>query len=48
MPTPRVMLGAAGLNGILYTAGGQDSGANALNAFEAYDPVTQRTAGTTA
>lgn len=41
IPTPRTQLGAAAVNGVVYTLGGWLRGNNGgLNVIEAYDPVT--------
>jgi len=41
MPTPRLMFGAATVNGIVYAVGGQRPGVNSwLSTVEAYDPAT--------
>ncbi len=40
MPTPRLMFGAATVNGIIYAVGGQEPGVNSwLATVEAYDPA---------
>ncbi len=40
MPTPRIMLGAAAANGIVYAVGGQGSDNSWLQTLEAYDAAT--------
>lgn len=40
MPTPRLGLGAASVNGIVYAVGGGDYGCGTYSTVEAYDPAT--------
>jgi N-acetylneuraminic acid mutarotase len=40
MPTPRLYLGAAALDGEIYAAGGVNAGLDDLDTLEAYDPQT--------